>query len=232
MQKRRRLFLIFIGVVVLVGVLVVVFRREPEPEYGGKKLSEWVVEYLTKPGSTNEIDRAMQQMGTNAIPFLLKWFRYEPATTGTFRKAYTRAINWIWRRSPALGNKLADNRSYRAYGAAIAIVRLGSGAEIAIRELTKLLVDAKAPGLAESAAVVLLGIGEAGLPSLITGLTNQSKAVRFYVAGHIGRFGTKASASIPALRRMLTDPDPELRQFATNALSEIDPEALEKATAR
>src|SRR5205814_876817 len=75
---------------VAAGVLAVIFRPEREPEYGGKRLSEWV-DLIWKPkpkGITDErsysIRRfdetpvAVRSMGTNALPHLLKWSRYEP----------------------------------------------------------------------------------------------------------------------------------------------------------
>lgn len=42
---KRRYYLVLLLVAVLVVGLVMLFNREREPEYGGKKLSEWVEEY-------------------------------------------------------------------------------------------------------------------------------------------------------------------------------------------
>ena len=43
-MRKRGVYLILLGVL-LFGLVVVVCRREREPEYGGKRLSEWVQRY-------------------------------------------------------------------------------------------------------------------------------------------------------------------------------------------
>ncbi len=51
-MQKRRLYLLLIGIGVA-GVLVAVFSREREPEYGGKRLSEWVEAMAAK---VNKVD--------------------------------------------------------------------------------------------------------------------------------------------------------------------------------
>src|SRR5437762_2441235 len=75
MGKRRKYGLLLGVALVAVGV-VVVLSRSGEPAYGGRRLSEWVDGYATRyPNS--ESDEAIRQIGTNAIPYLLKWIQYE-----------------------------------------------------------------------------------------------------------------------------------------------------------
>ena len=79
-KKRRRLFLIVTGVGVLVGVLALIFQPEREPEYGGKRLSEWVDIYSDGARQRNEwvqAAQAIQRIGTNAVPYLVKCLVYE-----------------------------------------------------------------------------------------------------------------------------------------------------------
>ena len=83
------------GIVAAV-VVAVVWPREREPEYKGKRLSEWLT--LWEPnyvpggglGDKNrrvEAQMAVRHIGTNALPWLLRWVRYEqPAWKG---KAYS-----------------------------------------------------------------------------------------------------------------------------------------------
>jgi len=105
-MRKRRIYLGVVGVVVLVGVLVVALRPEREPEYGGKKLSEWV-DTIWKPmpeGTRDELSYsirrfdetpvAMRTMGTNAVPYLLKWTQYEP---GPLKTRVTPALNGLLR---------------------------------------------------------------------------------------------------------------------------------------
>jgi len=71
-MRKRGIHLIFV-VLVAGGVLVAVFAgREREPEYGGKRLSEWV----TTRNTDAERDQAIRAIGTNALPCLVKWISF------------------------------------------------------------------------------------------------------------------------------------------------------------
>src|ERR1043165_4622948 len=48
-MRPRRLWLILIGVLVLVALIVAVLRRDPEPSYGGRSLSEWLARLAAGP---------------------------------------------------------------------------------------------------------------------------------------------------------------------------------------
>ena len=58
-MRKRGVYLILLGVL-LFGLVVVVCSREREPEYGGKRLSEWII----LPEDVGE--KAIRQIGTNA----------------------------------------------------------------------------------------------------------------------------------------------------------------------
>jgi len=78
--RRKRIFIV-LAVCVLVGIGVVVFwPGEREPEYNGKKLSEWLI-YWGKAQSDQqvwEVENAVRHIGTNSLPYLIKWMSYEP----------------------------------------------------------------------------------------------------------------------------------------------------------
>jgi hypothetical protein len=74
-KERRRFILILLGLV-LGGVLVLVVCPEPEPEYGGKKLSEWVMrctvhhyDQIHILRTNEEAGAAITHIGTNALPY-------------------------------------------------------------------------------------------------------------------------------------------------------------------
>src|SRR6266480_1197120 len=76
----KYLVLIGAGVLVVVGLLVCGLFREREPEYGGKRLSEWVQvlgAHAANGGDAHLADEAIRHIGTNALPYLLKWLSYE-----------------------------------------------------------------------------------------------------------------------------------------------------------
>src|SRR6516165_9242086 len=84
MEKRKRL-LLTLGFTVLALVLLFALTRTHEPTAHGKPLSYWVEIYsgpviarpATAPQARAEAEAAIKQIGTNAIPFLLKWMDYE-----------------------------------------------------------------------------------------------------------------------------------------------------------
>src|SRR5260221_69913 len=148
-MHKRRVYLI-LGVLLLAGVLVAVFRRERGPEDGGKRLSEWVVR-LPDEGA----EKAIRQIGTNAFPFLLKWIRYTmPAWKGRLYEAVNPTLNSL---NSEWG--LYDKRVLRAAQAASAFAVLGSQAQATIPELTLMLNDAKKVDNGRAAAYVLVLLG-------------------------------------------------------------------------
>lgn len=75
-MKRIRLAIAAVAIVAMICCLAFAISRPREPKYQGKTLSAW----LTPEGvmeDTTEYDRAtgnaVRQIGTNAIPWLLKW---------------------------------------------------------------------------------------------------------------------------------------------------------------
>ncbi len=74
-MRKRGLIRLLIGILVLIGAIVVLSRREREPEYGGKRLSEWVDELPESRDGAAE--KAVRNIGTNGLPFLVKWMLYE-----------------------------------------------------------------------------------------------------------------------------------------------------------
>jgi len=121
---------------VLLGVIVIGAFRSREPEYGGKRLSEWVMAYAdyTSPTSdSQQIDDAIRHIGTNAIPYLLDWIRYEPPQSETNRLART-----IQR-----GFRLQD-KGIRADFAVVALTRLRLQTNECIAELGRMMNDTNA----------------------------------------------------------------------------------------
>jgi hypothetical protein len=78
---RRRRVVIVLVVCVLVGIGVVAFwSGEKEPEYNGKKLSEWLEVCRQHPTSDSErvsAEEAVRKIGTNALPWLVRWMHYD-----------------------------------------------------------------------------------------------------------------------------------------------------------
>src|SRR2546425_11158597 len=92
MRRRRNYVLIFALGIVVAG-LVVAFIPSREPSYAGKRLSEWVDGYAAAwPNAQSESDEAIRHIGTNAVPYLLKWIQYE---TPAWESALSQTLNRI-----------------------------------------------------------------------------------------------------------------------------------------
>jgi len=240
---RKRWFWVFLAVVAcaVVFVVVAVATREREPEYGGRKLSEWLPclwwSHSGNPSAklTEEARVAIRQIGTEAIPYLMKWMQYEPAAWK--RKLYSAVNPMIKRLNPSW--QFNDfGREQLAEGAMRALVTLAedryiekvtSEEERVIPELTRVLNDRSASTSARRAAYALSCLGSAGLPPLLEALTNRrERDLRLYIVYRIGEMGTNARPAVPALQRALIDPERNVRDAARKALRGIDPEALER----
>ena len=236
-MHKRKVYLLLLAGAVLAPVLVVVFSREREPEYAGKRLSEWVEIYaatgtvVSAQTQKEDAANAIRHIGTRAPPFLLKWMQYEPAP---WKSRLCDEVN----RRLKLSLPLADERkTRRALAAMNAFHVLGPQADRALPELTRLLND---PAVSQPtrwephatpyrAALVLAGLGEAGLPPLEALFANQQAdhMLRYIVARDIMFYGTKGRTNAyRALRAMLTSPDGDVRKHFTNALESINSETL------
>jgi HEAT repeat protein len=69
------------------------------------------------------------------------------------------------------------------------------------------------------------------VPALTDRVLEDTGRVRVLAAIALGRFGQDARPAVPALLGVLKVADPTLREFVTNALCKIDPQALKKVRA-
>src|SRR4051812_15980857 len=73
MSKRRKLWIGLVAVIAVIGIVTVAFwPAETEPEYQGKKLSEWLSRF--KDSGTIE---AIHTIDTNCLPILVRWIDYD-----------------------------------------------------------------------------------------------------------------------------------------------------------
>src|SRR5438552_7930497 len=152
----RRLFLglVGVGVLVVIGLLVSGVFRERELEYGGKRLSEWVWKLgeptaggmLRRAGRDGPAWNALLQIGSNAIPYLVRWIQYEPPT---WKRNLYALINHN------LKCDIIDKKEALMLGAVDGFEILGPNAEGAIPELALLMNDPKAPSGAGRATDIL-----------------------------------------------------------------------------
>jgi len=138
--RKRWIYLIVIAVGVAAGVLAVIVKPEREPEYGGRRLSEWVLKLPgnASPHGNSAAEKAIRQIGTNSLSYLLKWISYEPRP---WRLKLYETVGKLFRKGP---NALfQDKRMLLAAGAAQAFGALGAKAEPAMDEIRRVAHEGK-----------------------------------------------------------------------------------------
>jgi hypothetical protein len=228
MRNRKKGIFIALSIAAVVGLLAF-FAGDREPRYNGRSLSTWYVLWV-KAGEEEddhadarktEAAYAIRQIGTNAIPILLKRLRTQ----------YSQGLRfYLWRTLPA---RVTDLRvvSFLLAGPRRAeptstFVILGPTAAPAVTELATLFRATNNPDLARSAAYCLAAIGPDGLPPLLAALADPTTPSCGYAVYWLGmespfNFGTNIARAVPLLAQCTTAADPDLAKAATRALGRI-----------
>lgn len=184
-----------------------------EPSYGGKPLGEWLKMHDREGRFSDDAKSALHEMGTNAIPALLKRLSYrEPP----FNLPPTRV------------NPEAQINMDAVRG----LIMLGEQAKTAIPQLESLM-DTPDRTMALLAMVAASETGADAIPCFVKGLTNQNAIVRGEAASRLGisytRFPQQCKAALPLLLNLLNDDSENVRVNAARACKEIDIQAAAKA---
>ena len=216
MKKHRRIA--FVGLFLVVLAVAAWFTVRPrEPVYQGKALSAWTGEFATIGhnrirANIAESVAAVQHIGTNGLPFLVKDLRakdlpWEPVVSWiNYRLLLNPGLTPGWaRRSSAL----------EAFGA------LGTAAEPAIPQLEELMKGAdKETASWAQAALAAMG-SEKVVPVLLWGVTNSDASLQRGAATSLGELHSLAAPAVPYLLAQLDSSDPVLRTRAARALGKI-----------
>jgi hypothetical protein len=206
---KRYLALVALGCVAVAIATAALGKKEKEPTYQGHNLSYWVALYET--GGSNEeaaANEAVTHIGTNTIPFLLKWIRYErPAWRERLDMA---ARRWRWPMPlQRLVSPLVSTRSERvAEGSGFAFKPLGTNGVTAIPELSVLAACTNKPQTAALAMQALHNIGTDGLPALLSVAKDTKHPLRYLAINNLALTPTNANAGSavgPALIQFLND---------------------------
>jgi hypothetical protein len=217
--RRRRIFIVLASCVLL-GIGVFAFwPGEREPEYNGKKLSEWLRVVYGQSVSADSLkmatdsETAVRQIGTNALPFLLKWIQVDPKLPAWREKlfifVYYRTFN---RRAKYAILERLDSPELRSARAMWAFKTLGPDARAAVPDLVNV---AKNQRTGASAAVTVLGyIGPDALPALLVFAGDITFKYRVDAIGAIGQvpyLGTNAHATVVCLTNCLKVQDLDMK---------------------
>jgi HEAT repeat protein len=189
----------------IVIALVPVLTGPTEPEYHGKKLSAWVQD-LNSPSPLTQANAklAIQQMGTNAVPFLVQMLHVKDSPLKRKCMDLMARQHWV---------HLHFHYDFEKHGDAFrALATLGPDAKSAIPDLADLLKEAQ--GL--EVAYTLAQIGPTSLPALENALTSSNGEAGMNAAQGLARLGDPSS--IANLLAALKDPDPGTRYMVVTAL--------------
>jgi hypothetical protein len=227
---------ILIVVACLVAVVVAFLVRpgEREPEYQGKKLSAWLEIRNRETGQTpSEYERAneaIRQIGTNALPYLLRWIRDDPNPRRT--RLMVVVERWLparLRRIYGVGHDLAERRRVWAIQC---FFGLGESATSAIPDLVQLMNDTNSPSVSAAAMHALACVGKPSLPHLLAVLSDSNRVDRAEAANWIANFadhyGTNGIVAVPVLVKCLQGNDTRVAGESAGALSRLylDPEVV------
>lgn len=212
MQRR-----VYFGVIFLLLALLGAgwwLARDREPAYQGKTLSAWLHEldllYYDGP-DTEEAYAAVQQIGTNAIPHLLRKLQTkEYPWEGWQQWLPHRGFSWL-RLPAASGQRMDALAGFRA---------LGQQALPAIPQLLTLCAKTNHDSSWTFAALNAIGDAKV-LPNLMGWLTNSTPAQQCYSIESLGNLGHRAQPAIPDLLPFLEHANFWDRYLATRALGQI-----------
>jgi HEAT repeat protein len=179
-----------------------------QPKYEGQRVSYWFQEYCTEPdwASQDYALKAMQHMGTNALPYLL-----EQAFAPVDSALKERILEWLHDRGWLQSSPLALNSTMRRAGAhelIMVIMELKPPARLILPALREHLKSSDEVDRLQ--ALQLLGTPdegvEEGVPYLVEALKETNNLIRRTAIDSIHEIGPRASAAVPQLIVTLQQP--------------------------
>lgn len=224
MKKHNRILLIVLLAIFLGGLTWVVLQpREPEPVYQGKPLSFWLTGYDPgnynlkptrgpSPPTSKQADEAIRQIGSNAIPTLLRLLQKQDSP-------FKVKIVGLLQRQHLITLPLAPlNQSTTAFQS---FISMGPNASNAVPRLIEIFDHDPSPFPQQAVPAILGYIGPAArqaVPTLLRGMTHTNGMVRNNAIFALGRIHAEPELVVPALINCLNDPDALICAHAARAL--------------
>ncbi len=239
-MRLRQKVLILLGLLVLLATLFLFLKASDGPKYHGLSPSDWLSIYdreiysAVNRGSAlssaafQEADVAVRAIGTNALPYYLKWICYEsPSWRRTLRLKLPARMAF----NPIVDNWLEGAAARRARYAGEGIGILGTKAVSAIPALEALMKDRTRPESSFHAIMALGSIGEQSVPVLMAALADPQQPNRSQIVNSFHNLTSErgANACLAIVVKALTDKDASVRTAATNVLKFRAPSALTNA---
>ena len=206
-----------------------------EPRYNGQPLSYWlglyqqyVYEYQSPEAATAR--QAVLNVGTNALPILLRWIEYEPPA---WREKLVRYLPTRVSGNQKIRNWAGGTAKQHARLAGIGFGILKTNALPAVPTLTALMNDSSAPGKRSRAILALAAMGEPAIPTLRAALQRGSRTIQTGIVYPFplvtSEYGT--NRSVPYLVEVRNDWDVLVYADPTNVIRLTAPSAQTNAPA-
>jgi hypothetical protein len=159
MRRRNSLFVAAACTAILAVALVRLMRtqsKEPEPTYEGRTLSQWMATNAISAVSgdistSDKAEEAIRKIGTNAIPFLLRWIAEEPPIPPGVAAKLPASVT----QNRAAQLVIDGPHNERAFDSTYAFSILGKNAITAVPQLKLLMADTNRPVTASRATTAL-----------------------------------------------------------------------------
>jgi hypothetical protein len=165
-RQDNAILLGFTGAIALAALLPFL-ARTGEPRVDGRLLSEWLALQSSPAAhysSEDQAHQALKQMGTNALPFLIRWIKAEPTPWCLKLARFVRYQNPRW----ATWLEYSPHQ-IRADLATYALCDLGDQALPAISDLTRMASNSAMPCTARRASDVLSALQKNSVPGSPSG---------------------------------------------------------------
>jgi len=222
--KKRDFILLAAFVAIVLFALVFIGRRDKSFLYQGKDPWQWAAQLQHPDPHAREVAKAaFREMGTNALPMLIRQLQFQESFT---RKARV----WLGKRLPGRFEKAVTSGMKPAFvsdiraGAAFGLTELGTNAAPATPMLLRAMRDSDGQVMWNS-ATALGSVGEPAVPGLIKLLEDPNPQLRHAAAYALGQTGSAALPAASLLLRYATDTNSAVSMSSLYALGNIGPAA-------
>jgi HEAT repeat protein len=199
-----------------------------EPRYQGKTLTTWLQLYQkADEGTAGERDAtaAIQAIGTNALPYLMKWIASTDLDVGLRAQQGFKILGRVAAPAiPALSKLLTGTNEFVAIVVGPALGSIGAPAVPA-------LLEALTNRSYKISLRAILAIPELGtnahpvIPFLVAELRHPNHFYRERAADALGGLHIDPEVVVPALTNLVQDSSPAARFIAIKALGQFGPAA-------
>jgi hypothetical protein len=208
----------------LIAMAVAMAVADREPRYSGRTLREWVKRYEDAEARSDAREKvesraAVLNLLSNDVPRVVSYLTHDPGEHVQRVNARVQIVpRFMMRPAWRLMGWFAPDRYSGLADAAMGAFRIaGPQAGFAVPELNRVMLGTNYYGCCV-ASISLAYTGEAARGPLEAVITNRAHPFRFFAVRAVAGLPGGRTAASNALSMALQDPDPQVREVATNVL--------------